>query len=241
MTTVHPQLETGDVVTDRESDDQRATVVNLPRKQAKNWHVKSRGYLAADNPNYPADDPVVLVIWNSDLDEAFPYYSGVGFLSISAITERNVRFYAFPESRLQKVGERQTHMLPISQLHPHPCHSRNFVAADNEWFINDIKERGAPRYPPLVRVREESSGSEPVFEILNGHKRIWAAAVAGLDAVECQCLYCDREQGLRTWVNNHLDGYSEDVRDTAVTRIQTKWPDVAADLLDETHTATDSA
>jgi hypothetical protein len=101
-------LDHGDVVVDRDRDDSRAVVVSLPPVTAADWYVPQRGKLSSDNPDYPADDRVVCVIFQDTLAESYPYYSGVKPLALSALNERGVQFYAFPVSRLRAVGERDS-------------------------------------------------------------------------------------------------------------------------------------
>jgi ParB family chromosome partitioning protein len=196
------ELDHGDVVVDRDRDDSRAVVVSRPSKTAEDWHVPGRGTVAEDNPAYSADDRVVCVVFRDTLTEAYPYYCGIKPLALSALNDSDVKFYAFPESRLRAVGRMNNPLIDLTDVRPSPYHARSFRAADNRGFIQQIRRRGDLAHQPLLRPVEHG------FEVLNGHKRIWAAHVAGLDRITARCIYCSDEQAARTFVNAHLDSYT---------------------------------
>lgn len=201
-TDVRRALDHGDVVVDRDRGDSRAVVGSRPPVPAADWYVPERGNLAADNPSYPADDQVVCVVYRDTLADSYPYYSGVKPLALSAFNECGVQFYAFPESRLRAVGHINNHRIDLTAVHPSPYHARSFRAADNREFIERIRRcDDLATRPPLLRPIEDG------FEIVNGHKRIWAAHVAGLSHVTARCIYSSDEEAARTFVNAHLDSY----------------------------------
>ena len=196
-------LNHGDVVVDRDGGESRAVVVSLPSKTIDEWNVPRFGEtVAEDNPTYPTDERVVCVVFQDTLAATYPYYSGVKPLALSALHDQNVKFYAFPESRLRAVDRINSHCIDLADVRPSPYHARSFRAEDNRGFIRKIRRRGDLARWPLLRPVEDG------FEILNGHKRIWAAHVAGLDQVTGHCIYCSDKQAARTFVNAHLDSYS---------------------------------
>jgi ParB family chromosome partitioning protein len=209
----------GDIVMDRETNTSGPVVVSRISASTEDWHVPGRGTLADDNPDYPADDRVINVIFQDTLSESFPYYSGIKPLALTELNESGVQFYAFPESRLRAVGRIKSHTIDLSVVRPSPYHARSFCAANNRNFIASIRQRGdLDRNAPLLRpVSDEHGGpnSTPTFEILNGHKRVWAAHVAGLDSITARCIYVSDEQAARTFVNAHLDGYDASARQKA--------------------------
>ena len=195
-------LNHGDVVVDRDGGESRAVVVSLPSKTIDEWNVPRFGKtVAEDNPTYPTDERVVCVVFQDTLAATYPYYSGVKPLPLSALHDQNVKFYAFPESRLRAVDRLNSHCIDLADVRPSPYHARSFRAEDNRNFIRKIRRRGDLARWPLLRPVEDG------FEILNGHKRIWAAHVAGLDQITGHCIYCSDEQAARTFVNAHLDSY----------------------------------
>ena len=81
-----PELHVGDHVSDREDDDATMVVVGRPDEPAAEYTFDSRGTTVADaNPNYPADDDVVLCVFPQRMD-----------VSIEAIAQ-----YSYPRSRLR--------------------------------------------------------------------------------------------------------------------------------------------
>lgn len=90
MTDGIPALDIGDHVTDRDDPDATMLVVGLPLENASDYHLGSDddGPSIADvNPDYPAEDAVVEVIFagsaDTDVDHA--------------------KRYAYPQSRLERV------------------------------------------------------------------------------------------------------------------------------------------
>jgi hypothetical protein len=85
------QLQYGDIVTDREDPEGRAIVVSTPSETISDWYVMGVGHTVADdNPTYPSDDPVVVVLWESQLNDEFPYYTGVCPLPPSLLSSRRI-------------------------------------------------------------------------------------------------------------------------------------------------------
>jgi ParB family chromosome partitioning protein len=224
---VHHQLAPGDVVVDRESEPSErndAIVVNTPSKAAHDWYVQGRGLLSEDNPGYSDDAPVIVVVFRSALDEHYPHYTGVSPLQLSELHEQSIPYYAFPEPRLIRVGEVEPIEIPLSMLSPAPYHSRNFDVAENREFIDEIAARGHPDPLPLVRVRDDG------FEIVNGHKRVWASAVAGVSSIPCHTVHQEPGEYARSWAKRHLGGYDQAEQAAAVERLQKAgFGDVAAE------------
>ena len=207
----------GDVVMDKEHNMSGPVVVSRISASAEEWTVPGRGTLADDNPDYPADDRVINVVFQDALSEFYPYYSGIKPLALTELNEKEIQFYAFPESRLRTIGRIKSHTIDISAIRPSPYHVRSFCAADNREFIASIRQRGdLDKNSPLLRpVGDECSEDTSTFEILNGHKRVWVAHVAGLNHITARCIYISDEQAARTFVNAHFDGYDASARQTA--------------------------
>jgi ParB family chromosome partitioning protein len=210
-------LSLGDVVMDRETGTSGPVVVSRISTSAEDWNIPSRGTLADDNPDYPVDDYVINVVFQDTLSESYPHYSGIKPLALTELNESGVKFYSFPESRLRAVGRITSHTIDLSAIRPSPYHARSFCAANNRDFIASIRQRGdLDRNAPLLRpVGDEHNGDAPTFEILNGHKRVWAAHVAGLDSITARCIYVSDEQAARTFANAHLGGYDASARQKA--------------------------
>lgn len=98
-------LAIGDVVHDREDDNPNdAVVINNPQATASEWIAYRKKTVADDNPDYPEDAPVVVVIYDSDLRRVFPDWSGDAPLKLTKINETDVTHYSYPVPRLKQVG-----------------------------------------------------------------------------------------------------------------------------------------
>lgn len=217
------EFDAGDRVRDREDPDGRAVVVNVPGDAtAAEWYVGNSGTVAMANPGYPDDAQVVVVVWESDLgDSPYADYAGTGALPLKKLHEHGVPQYSFPAPRLERVGERGPQPIRLDELSPSPYHSRQFDAEANREYIAELRERGGPPHPPFVRAHPDGTR-----ELINGHKRVWASAVAGLDAIECRTLWhVDEAKAAYIWVDRHLEGYTPDQRERAITRLRERLSD----------------
>lgn len=224
----------GEVVVDRDDEDpNRAVVINRPPTTAADWRVEGRGTLAEDNPQYPADDRVICVAFLDDLLAEFPYYGGIDAISLSTCRKRGMKFYAFPNSRLRQVGTIGPHEVPLDSVVDSPFHVREFDLSENEEFVEDTRERGEALRPVFARVLREEGDHK--FELLNGHKRTWAARQAGLETVRINGIYCDDKRAANRFVECHLlgsadDAYRGETREEALTRLHGALGDDLVDL-----------
>jgi hypothetical protein len=97
----------GDVVHDRDSEDDEPTsayVATLPDATAEEWVAyEDEGEeitVAEDNPEYPADARVVVVVFGNTVDYKLPDWDRISPLSVSEIEETGGRSYSFPAPRL---------------------------------------------------------------------------------------------------------------------------------------------
>lgn len=94
----------GDVVRDRDDDDPNpdsAIVVNTPDASADEWDIPRFGTtVAEDNPDYPTDAPIVTVVFEENLTDSFPNWTGDNRISYATLAERSVQYYSFPGPRL---------------------------------------------------------------------------------------------------------------------------------------------
>ncbi len=226
-------LSFGDIVTDTESPDSgaegeahTAVVVNTPPVTAEEWDVFDRGMtVAEDNPQYSSDSPIAIVVFMTDINSEFQFYSGVAPLKITRVERSAVNYYAFPQPRLRKVGSRGPVKIDIHQIKPSPYHSRTFSVSQNEQFIEDIETRGEPRGPPLVWVDRNGTGTHGGVTLLNGHRRVWASHVAGLEEIQVLGMYLDDETATRIWANRHIEGYDRVETHCAIRRLKSEWGD----------------
>lgn len=99
-------FEIGEPVADRDrSDPAPAIVVNRPPQTADEWIAYTNTTVAEDNPNYPPDAPVIVVVYRHDLadfDPDWPDHDGP--FSLAELNETSVSYYAFPAPRLRSLA-----------------------------------------------------------------------------------------------------------------------------------------
>jgi ParB family chromosome partitioning protein len=217
----------GDIVQDCEQhspDD--AIVVNTPPVPVADWGLGDRdATVADDNPEYPADDRVVIVVYREVLDRHRPQYAGYRPLTLSRLHTDGVPFYAFPASRLEAAGSLDHTTLAVDEIRPTPYHARNFCYEANREFVAEVRERGYPVPEPVVRVVDDG------YEIVNGHKRLWVSHLAGVDHIRAHVIHVDEWGAAQRFVANHLDGsYSQAEADVAIARLRERWGDRVSDL-----------
>lgn len=207
-------IQLGDIVVDADDDSPNpAVVVKMPRVTAEEWRVPG-GTVADTNPDYPADDRVIIVAFQDEIEAVYPLYTGGIPFALRQLSRNGIDYYSFPESRLRRVDRPEPHEIELDDIDPCPFHARNFNAEDNRDYIDAIRERGRPKPRPVVR----DCGNR--FEIVNGHKRIWASYVAGLESIPCDVYYERDLYAARTWARYHLEGYSDQERQVALRRIE---------------------
>lgn len=113
-------FEIGDYVTDSENDDSGiARVINRPsndegeRIPSDEWvaFVDWRGNkvtVAEDNPDYPADAPVVVTLFEQQLERHRPDWNGSYPLALGELSEDDITHYSFPADRLEFVDNSET-------------------------------------------------------------------------------------------------------------------------------------
>lgn len=215
----------GTVVTDTEDPEPRKlVVVNTPGIPITEWDADPRTTVADKNPGYDPSEEVVIAAPKAEIQEAFPYYTGGVPLHLTRINQTEIDHTGYPRSRLNPIRQLPPTTLPLRDIRPSPFHVRSFDVDDNTEFIESVQEQGHPETPPLVRPVEDG------FEIVNGHKRIWASHVAGLTAVPCRCAYIDDRQAAERWAREHLPGYTDEQERAAVARLREKFGDDAESI-----------
>ena len=209
-----PEITTGDIVTDDESNDDRAVVVNVPPHTASEWNISGGYTVAHDNPDYPAHDGVALVFWEDDFLRVMPDYSGKWYCTAGHLNSLPASYYAFPASRLTRVGSVGKTRLRLSEIDPSPYHARTFRADENQSYISQIRREGTTEGTPFVRAVDGR------YEIIDGHKRIWGANVAGLDTVWCNVHYMSDLGAAQEWARRHLADYDADPQSEAIARLR---------------------
>lgn len=251
------QLQRGTIVEDTDSDtDTEFIVVKTPNKSAAEWNVPSRGRtVAEDNPSYPPDVPVVAVIPVEVQRRERPFYTGFVPLSLSTLSDDGITVYTFPEPRIRVVRRRQPPQIPIENIRPSPYSVRQFNPDEERKFINDTRRQGVPIGFPKVRpinydrdeaadridepARPGDSPDEPPrgsvvaetdFEIVDGHKRVWAARQAGLKMIPANVCVVDEKQAIDLWAKNHYADYTHDQQREVIDRLRSTFDADPCDL-----------
>lgn len=97
--------EYGSLVVDTDdSDPDPAVVVNRPDATAEEWETqRGESTVAQDNPYYPPDARVLVVVFLSDLEEFNSEWESFADsdYSLRELASHGVPYYAFPEPRLE--------------------------------------------------------------------------------------------------------------------------------------------
>jgi hypothetical protein len=101
----------GDIVLDRETDERSpAYVTTLPDATAADWIAyedeDEEITVAEDNPDYPADASVIVVVHTTNVHYDLPDWNRYTPLSMDELEEADARYYAFPAPRLVRDKER---------------------------------------------------------------------------------------------------------------------------------------
>ncbi|MFC6770000.1 ParB/RepB/Spo0J family partition protein [Halorubrum pallidum] len=199
--------------------------MNTPELSIDEWDATTEKTVADKNPSYDRDEQVVVAVPKRAVQGAFPYYTGGVPLHLSRINDAGVNHIGFPTSRLEPIRHLNPVLIPLREISPSPFHSRSFSIDENREFVETIRKQGGPSKPPLVRPVHDR------FEIINGHKRVWASHAAGVDAIPCRCAYVDARTAAEWWVPKHIPQYTEEQREAAVERIHDVFGDDATEIL----------
>ena len=96
----------GETVADRDRNNPKpAIVVTLPPQTADEWIAYTNTTVADDNPDYPPDAPIIVVVYRHDLAAFNPDWSDHdGPFSLADLNEAGVSHYAFPAPRLRSLS-----------------------------------------------------------------------------------------------------------------------------------------
>ena len=99
-------IDVGDRVVDKESEDEKTAVVVLkPDATVSDWEVNNGETVADHNPGYDEGSPVVVVAFVEDLDEWWEgWREHEPYELFDGMCERGHKFYAFPRGRLRRLG-----------------------------------------------------------------------------------------------------------------------------------------
>lgn len=105
---MRPNAAFGTYAVDSDSyDPDVAVVVNRPGVEAHHWDTnRGDSTVAADNPQYSPTSEVLVVVFLSDLNDWNPDWDALDVtdLSLSALADDGVPFYAFPSPRLEEAS-----------------------------------------------------------------------------------------------------------------------------------------
>lgn len=152
-----PAFSIGDMVHDREDDDPNdALVVNLPSKPATEWIAYREVTVAEDNPDYPADARVVVVVFAEELSESFSQWEGNSHLPLERIDKSDASHYSFPAPRLTVVDS----STPTSESSPAVAESADAGNAASDESTTTADERQEPATVPATDSATDSATDE---------------------------------------------------------------------------------
>ncbi|XGI84455.1 hypothetical protein ACEU6E_04195 [Halorutilales archaeon Cl-col2-1] len=104
------RLKPGDIVIDSEGGDDEAVVLHTPGMTVDEWEVTDSETVADHNPDYSENEDVVITAFiEGDGVTGMEAWEGWreadAYSLFDGAIEKGVKFYAFPESRLEAVGE----------------------------------------------------------------------------------------------------------------------------------------
>jgi len=88
--------------------------------------------------------------------------------------------------------------IDLEAIEPSPYHAAEFTEVDNDDFVREVRDTGYAGSYPVVR----DLGGE--FEIVEGHKRIWACRQAGLESHPVAVVDIDGWAAAKRFVVDHL-------------------------------------
>ncbi|MDY6776005.1 MAG: hypothetical protein SV253_08025 [Halobacteria archaeon] len=103
-------LKPGELVVDSEGTDDEAVVLHTPEMTVDEWEVTDSETVADHNPEYSEDENVVIAAFVegdgvTGMEEWDGWRDTNPYSLFDGAVEKGVKFYAFPESRLEAVGE----------------------------------------------------------------------------------------------------------------------------------------
>jgi ParB family chromosome partitioning protein len=199
----------GKCVRDRKHPTETGTVLAVWDVPAAEYHVEAiTRTVADDNPDYPATDPVVELVW-----------SDLGDDSALADARAAHTVYHFPLSRL--VCESCVRDVAPSVLAASPYHHRTFAVDENhnEGYIRKIRSQGYIN--SLLLARETDAG----LELVAGHKRRWVAQQAELDTVAVRVVDLSAWEAAIHYAEDHLQAVDTETALQIVRALVARWGD----------------
>ena len=100
-------FDIGEPVVDRDSEDDdpnAAIIVNCPPRTAEDWTAYHDTTVAEDNPDYPEDAPIAVVVYRDALTEFDPDWAERDKpFPLAELNEADVSHYSFPAPRLKSL------------------------------------------------------------------------------------------------------------------------------------------
>lgn len=207
------------------AEQNEIVVINHPHVPINDWYGSDGTLVSRANPDYPESDETVITVYKSDMEEKYDtVYTGGIALQLRDVHRQDFKTYSFPASRLNSVAEPEPLTVPVEKIVPSPYHTRSFSIEEHGGLIDRIENLGHVFGKVIARPRQNS----PFFELLNGHKRVWAATVAeDISTVDIHVHPATDLWAARLFVRYHLqhpdtDGsaYTGDLRERSIQRLE---------------------
>ncbi|MEZ3117930.1 ParB N-terminal domain-containing protein [Halobaculum sp. MBLA0147] len=209
----------GTVVVDTESSlSKRWICISTPPQfSIAEWTLAQDDHsVASRHPSYDPDEDIALVVDETTFIETIPYYTGSTYITPTDASSLLPRFSAVPVSRLKRVGVLRPVPIPTSTILPNRYHRQQYSVSDQKDLIDSIEPGGDPNKPPLLFPQ---STDPPRFELLDGHKRVWAAAVVENETITCNVMYGSERRAIREWAYEHCTKYPQPTREAVIQQM----------------------
>lgn len=118
--------------------------------------------------------------------------------------ERGTVFVAHADSIEELKTESSIERVALENVHTSPYHVAEYELEDHRLFVDEVRREGWAESFPTVRPLRDEDGRVGAWEVLEGHKRLWAAAEAGLPTHPVEIVEVDDVEAARAFVYDHL-------------------------------------
>lgn len=137
-------MKRGDIVIDKEADDTDHVVILTPDATLTDWYVDKQKDLtvAHQNPDYENDQKVVVTAIIDMLEEQFPEWKETESTELfDEITDRGIKFYAFPKKRLKRHGLNQDYESPRKYAEV-VLRNKKHYTKEESWMLENAVQIG---------------------------------------------------------------------------------------------------
>lgn len=116
--------------------------------------------------------------------------------------DRGTVFVSHADTVEQLDDDARIERIALEHVSPSPFHVREFDPAENALYVDEVRRAGWADSFPVVRPIPVPSGDS--YEIVEGHKRLWAAERAGFDTHPVEVVELDNWEAAKVFIFDHL-------------------------------------